>query len=33
MAVPRALDGRLLLDADKWRRAGWELRALGRAPG
>ena len=31
VAVPRVLDGRLVLDADKWRRAGWQLRALGRA--
>jgi UDPglucose 6-dehydrogenase len=27
----RVLDGRLVLDPDKWRAAGWELRALGRA--
>jgi UDPglucose 6-dehydrogenase len=31
VAVPRVLDGRLLLDPDKWQRAGWQLRALGRA--
>jgi UDPglucose 6-dehydrogenase len=28
--TPRVLDGRLVLDPDKWRAAGWELRALGR---
>jgi UDPglucose 6-dehydrogenase len=28
----RVLDGRLVLDPDKWRAAGWEFRALGRAP-
>jgi len=33
VAVPRVLDARLLLDPDKWRRAGWRLRALGRAAG
>jgi UDPglucose 6-dehydrogenase len=27
---PCVLDGRLVLDADKWRAAGWELQALGR---
>ncbi len=27
----RVLDGRLVLDPDKWLAAGWELRALGRA--
>ncbi|HET6561988.1 MAG TPA: UDP-glucose/GDP-mannose dehydrogenase family protein [Marmoricola sp.] len=26
----RVIDGRLLLDPDKWRAAGWELHALGR---
>jgi UDPglucose 6-dehydrogenase len=31
VAAPRMLDGRLVLDADKWRRAGWQFRALGRA--
>ena len=31
VATPRVLDGRLVLDADKWRRAGWHFRALGRA--
>jgi len=31
VATPRVIDGRLVLDADKWRRAGWQLRALGRA--
>lgn len=30
VAVPRVVDGRLVLDADKWRAAGWELRAFGR---
>ena len=29
-AVPRVLDGRLVLDPDKWRAAGWRLCALGR---
>ena len=28
--TPRVIDGRLVLDPDKWRAAGWELRALGR---
>ena len=27
---PRVLDGRLVLDPDKWRAAGWEFHALGR---
>ena len=27
---PRVIDGRLVLDADKWRAAGWQLHALGR---
>jgi UDPglucose 6-dehydrogenase len=27
---PRVLDGRLVLDADKWRAAGWQFHALGR---
>jgi UDPglucose 6-dehydrogenase len=31
VAEPRVIDGRLVLDADKWRRAGWLFRALGRA--
>ena len=31
VAEPRVLDGRLVLDADKWRSAGWRFRALGRA--
>jgi UDPglucose 6-dehydrogenase len=30
VAHPRAVDGRLVLDADKWRAAGWQLHALGR---
>ncbi|MBA3265035.1 MAG: UDP-glucose/GDP-mannose dehydrogenase family protein [Nocardioidaceae bacterium] len=30
VAAPRAIDGRLCLDPDKWRAAGWELHALGR---
>jgi UDPglucose 6-dehydrogenase len=29
--TPRVIDGRLVLDPDKWRAAGWELHALGRA--
>ncbi len=28
--APRVLDGRLALDADKWRAAGWLVHALGR---
>ncbi|HEX2893904.1 MAG TPA: UDP-glucose/GDP-mannose dehydrogenase family protein [Marmoricola sp.] len=28
--APRVIDGRLVLDPDKWRAAGWQLRALGR---
>lgn len=28
----RVVDGRLVLDADKWRAAGWQLHALGRSP-
>jgi UDPglucose 6-dehydrogenase len=28
--APRVVDGRLVLDPDKWRAAGWDLRALGR---
>jgi UDPglucose 6-dehydrogenase len=28
--TPVAIDGRLCLDPDKWRAAGWKLRALGR---
>jgi UDPglucose 6-dehydrogenase len=27
---PRVVDGRLVLDPDKWRAAGWEFHALGR---
>ena len=27
---PRVVDGRLILDPDKWRAAGWEFHALGR---
>jgi UDPglucose 6-dehydrogenase len=30
---PRVVDGRLVLDPDKWRAAGWDLVALGRALG
>ncbi len=30
VAVPRVLDGRLVLDPDKWRAAGWAFHALGR---
>ena len=33
MATPRVLDGRLVLDPDKWRGAGWHFRALGRGLG
>ena len=33
MAVPRVLDGRLVLDPDKWHGAGWQFRALGRGLG
>lgn len=32
VAEPRILDGRNTLDADRWRRAGWSFRALGRPP-
>jgi UDPglucose 6-dehydrogenase len=28
--TPRVVDGRLALDPDKWRAAGWDLHALGR---
>ena len=28
--VPRVIDGRLVLDPDKWRAAGWRFHALGR---
>ncbi len=31
VAVPRIIDGRLVLDPDKWRAAGWAFHALGRA--
>jgi UDPglucose 6-dehydrogenase len=30
VAHRRVIDGRLLLDPEKWRAAGWELYALGR---
>ncbi len=30
---PRVIDGRLVLDPEKWRRAGWQFRALGRGGG
>ncbi len=30
VAVPRVVDGRLALDPDKWRAAGWRFHALGR---
>lgn len=29
---PQVLDGRLVLDPDKWHAAGWRVHALGRAP-
>jgi UDPglucose 6-dehydrogenase len=29
---PTVVDGRLVLDADKWRAAGWHFCALGRSP-
>jgi len=29
---PVVVDGRLVLDADKWRAAGWRVHALGRGP-
>jgi UDPglucose 6-dehydrogenase len=29
--TPRVIDGRLVLDPDKWRAAGWQFRALGRS--
>jgi len=32
VARRRVLDARLLLDPEKWRAAGWQVRALGRAP-
>jgi UDPglucose 6-dehydrogenase len=32
VARRRVLDARLLLDVDKWSAAGWQVRALGRAP-
>jgi UDPglucose 6-dehydrogenase len=28
--TPRVMDGRLVLDVDKWRAAGWVVRAMGR---
>jgi UDPglucose 6-dehydrogenase len=31
VARPRVIDGRLVLDADKWISAGWDFHALGRA--
>jgi UDPglucose 6-dehydrogenase len=31
VAAPRVLDGRLVLDPDKWRAAGWDFHGLGRA--
>jgi UDPglucose 6-dehydrogenase len=31
VAQPRIIDGRLVLDPEKWRAAGWRLHALGRA--
>lgn len=31
VAVPRIIDGRNALDANRWEDAGWEYRALGRA--
>jgi UDPglucose 6-dehydrogenase len=33
VAHPRMLDGRLVLDPDKWRAAGWEFHGLGRRAG
>jgi UDPglucose 6-dehydrogenase len=30
VARPRVLDGRMVLDPDKWRAAGWQFHALGR---
>jgi len=30
VAHPRVIDGRLTIDADKWRAAGWDVHALGR---
>jgi len=30
VARPHVLDARLMLDAEKWRAAGWQLIALGR---
>jgi UDPglucose 6-dehydrogenase len=30
VSTPRVLDGRLVLDPDKWRAAGWDFHALGR---
>ena len=30
VAEPRVIDGRLVLDPDKWRAAGWDFHALGR---
>jgi UDPglucose 6-dehydrogenase len=31
VARPQVIDGRLVLDPDKWRAAGWEIHALGRS--
>ncbi|WP_253074605.1 UDP binding domain-containing protein, partial [Microbacterium sp. Bi128] len=31
VSSPRILDGRNVLDASKWRAAGWSYRGLGRA--
>lgn len=30
--TPQVIDGRLVLDPEKWRAAGWRVHALGRAP-
>jgi UDPglucose 6-dehydrogenase len=30
VAAPRVVDGRLVLDPDKWQGAGWDFHALGR---
>lgn len=30
VAVPRVLDGRNVLNSDKWRQAGWDFKGLGR---
>jgi UDPglucose 6-dehydrogenase len=31
VGTPRVIDGRLALDPDKWRAAGWRMLALGRS--